>query len=72
MLAAGFNTIAGALRGLVGNVAGVFGPGFAGFIEKAMDKLNIGLQDAIAKAEILKAGEVLKSFLVITIPFGSS
>ena len=53
LLAAGFNTIAGALRGLVGNVAGVFGPGFAGFIEKAMDKLNIGLQDAIAKAEIL-------------------
>ena len=53
LLAAGFNTIAGALRGLVVNVAGVFGPGFAGFIEKAMDKLNIGLQDAIAKAEIL-------------------
>jgi hypothetical protein len=25
-----------------------------------------------AKAEILKAGEVLKSFLVITIPFGLS
>ena len=25
-----------------------------------------------AKAEILKAGEVLKSFFVITIPFGSS
>ena len=53
LLAAGFNTIAGALRGLVVNVAGVFGPGFAGFIEKAMNKLNIGLQDAIAKAEIL-------------------
>jgi hypothetical protein len=53
LLAAGFNTIAGALRGLVVNVAGVFGPGFAGFIDKAMNNLNIGLQDAIAKAEIL-------------------
>ena len=40
------------------------------FYQKNAYKNAVMIQTA--KAEILKVGEVLKSFLVITIPFGSS